>query len=142
MRAINNFASSTVEDQSDYPVETRDEAPAGTLRIRCEGDSFRSSPGDLIRDRGVNSAYDSRDYFLDLGRRLLPGVEQQIKTRNLTPKFAKGWGVIMMGHGFTSAHILDDSDELSHRRAGVLPPKRHGSVTARMASRSPGKVHR
>ncbi len=105
---------------SDYLVETRDEALAGTLRIRHKGDSFRSSPGDIIRDRGVDSAYDSRDYFLDLGRRLLPGVERQIEARRLTPKFAKDWGVIMMCHGFIASHILDDSDGLSHVRAGSI----------------------
>jgi hypothetical protein len=66
----------------------------------------------------VNKDIDSRDYFLELGRRFLPEVERQIKARKLTPKFAKGWGVVMMCHGFISAHILDDSDGLDRVRAG------------------------
>ena len=41
------------------------------------------------------------------------------KRRKLTPKFAKDWGVVMMCHGFISAHILDDSDGLSHNRGGL-----------------------
>jgi hypothetical protein len=36
----------------------------------------------------------------------------------LTPQFAKDWGVVMMCHGFISAHILDDSNGLNYFRAG------------------------
>jgi hypothetical protein len=103
---------------TSYDVETREEALTGARRIQNEGDTFRSSPGDFIRHRGVREEYDSRDYFLELGRKFLPDVERQIKARKLTSKFAKDWGVIMMCHGFISAHILDDSDGYSHQRAG------------------------
>ena len=41
-----------------------------------------------------------------------------MKARRLTPKFARNWGVVMTCHGFISAYILDDSDGLSHFRAG------------------------
>ena len=82
-----------------YLVETREEALAGTLR----GGDFRDTAASIIRYRGVDK---------DVGR--------QIKERELTAKFAKDWGVVMMCHGFISAHILDDSDGLSHARAGQL----------------------
>jgi hypothetical protein len=45
-----------------YPVETREEAL----------EPHRSSPGDLVRYRGASKGYDSRDYFLTLGRRFVP----------------------------------------------------------------------
>jgi hypothetical protein len=93
---------------TDYPAETREDALKGTLR---DG-NFKDDSLSFIRYRGVREELDSRDYFLDLGRRLLLDVERQIKARKLTPKFAKDWGVVMMCHGFISAHILDDSDDL------------------------------
>jgi hypothetical protein len=74
----------------------------------------------IIRYRAVHEEVDNREYFLELGRRILPDVERQIKARKLTPKFAKDWGVIMMCHGFIASHILDDSDGLFHARAGSL----------------------
>jgi hypothetical protein len=73
---------------SGYRVATREEALAGTLR-REGGDTYRSAPGDFIRYRGVDKDYDSRDYFLELGQRILPEVKQQIEARTLTTKFAK-----------------------------------------------------
>ena len=97
-----------------YPAETRQQALAGTLR----GGDFKDASLSFIRYRGVREDLDSRDYFLELGRRFLPEVERQIKDRQLTPKFAKDWGVVMMCHGFISAHILDDSDGLDRVRAG------------------------
>ena len=96
-----------------YPAETREEALAGTLR---DG-NFKDASLSFIRHRGVREDLDSRDYFLELGRRFLPEVERQIEARKLTPKFAKDWGVVMMCHGFISAHILDDSDGLFQTRA-------------------------
>jgi hypothetical protein len=107
-----------------YPVETREEALCGTRRRADTEGSYRGSPGDFIRYRGVNEDYDSRDYFLTLGRKFVPRVERQINRRRLTPRFAKDWGVVMMCHGFISAHILDDSDGLSHFRAGLKSGKR------------------
>jgi hypothetical protein len=98
-----------------YPVETREEALKGTLR----NGNFRDTSLSFIRYRGVDKDIDNRDYFLELGQRVLPDVERQIKARKLTPKFAKDWGVIMMCHGFIASHILDDSDGLSHSRAGL-----------------------
>jgi hypothetical protein len=100
---------------TDYPAETREEALDGALR----GDNFKDASLSFIRHRGVREDLDSRDYFLELGRRVLPEVALQIKARKLTPKFAKDWGVVMMCHGFISAHILDDSDGFSHVRAGL-----------------------
>jgi hypothetical protein len=109
----------------EHRVETREEALAGTLRLEG-GATFRDPTADIIRYRGVDKDVDSRDYFLELGRRFLPKVERQIKARKLTPKFAKDWGVAMMCHGFISAHILDDSDGLSHQRAGLKKPNKNG----------------
>jgi hypothetical protein len=79
--------------------------------------------GQSRRDPGLTNADDSRDYFLELGQRILPEVKQQIEARTLTTKFAKDWGMVMMCHGFISAHILDDSDGLSHQRAGQKSEK-------------------
>jgi hypothetical protein len=101
-----------------YPVETREEALSGKRRLQDGGGLFKGSPGDFIRYRGVDKDYDSRDYFLTLGQKLLPRVERQIKRRCLTPRFALDWGEIMMCRGFIASHILDDSDGLSHLRAG------------------------
>jgi hypothetical protein len=97
-----------------HPAETREEALAGTLR----GGNFKDASLSFIRHRGVREDLDSRDYFLELGRRVLPEVAWQIDARELTLKFTKDWGVAMMCHGFISAHILDDSDGLFHARAG------------------------
>jgi hypothetical protein len=99
---------------TDYPVETREEALSGARR----GSNFRDASISFIRYRGVRDELDSRDYFLELGRQFLPEVARQIKARMLTPKFAKDWGVVMMCHGFISAHILDDTDGLDRVRAG------------------------
>lgn len=76
------------------------------MQARFESDTFRSAPGDFIRYRGVDADYDSRDYFLELGRHIQPDVERQIQARKLTPKFAKDWGVIMMCHGFIASHRI------------------------------------
>ena len=112
---------------TDYPVETRDEALSGAMR----GGDFKDASVSFIRHRGVRRNLDSRDYFLELGREFLPEVEQQIKARKLTPKFAKDWGVVMMCHGFISAHILDDSDGLSHDRAGRLSVESRNTIRRR-----------
>ena len=103
-----------------YPVETREEAL----------EPQRYAPGDVIRYRGASEDYDSRDYFLALGRKFVPRVKRQIKGRRLTPKFAKDWGVVMMCHGFIAAHVLDDSDALGHVRAGLKAANR-GHVRCR-----------
>ena len=100
---------------ADYPVETHQDALAGTLR----GGKFKDASLSFIRHRGVREDLDSRDYFLELGRRVLPDISLQIKARKLTCKFAKDWGVVMMCHGFTSAHILDDSDGLNTLRTSM-----------------------
>jgi hypothetical protein len=68
----------------------------------------------------VDEDYDSREYFLTLGRKFVPRVKRQIKSRRLTPKFAKDWGVVMICHGFIAAQVLDDGDGLSHVRGGKI----------------------
>jgi hypothetical protein len=112
---------------TDYPAETREEALDGTLRRG----NFKDASLSFIRYRGVREDLDSRDYFLELGRRVLPEVAPQIKARKLTPKFAKDWGVVMMCHGFISAHILDDSDDLRDVRRGL----KTGSIRSKNAQR-------
>ena len=52
---------------TDYPVETREEALSGTLRVG----NFKDASLSFIRYRGVRDELDSRDYFLELGRRIL-----------------------------------------------------------------------
>jgi hypothetical protein len=117
---------------TDYLVETREGALAGTLR----GGNFRDTAVSFIRYRGVDKDIDSRDYFLELRREFLPKVERQIKRRKLTPKFAKDWGVVMMCHGFVSAHILDDSDGLFHARAN----RRSAEARSRDSQKSGSRV--
>jgi hypothetical protein len=85
----------------------------------------------FIRYRGVDKDVDSRDHFLELGRKFLPKVTRQVKARRLTPKFARNWGVVMTCHGFISAHILDDSDGLSHLRAGRKSAERRNKDAQR-----------
>jgi hypothetical protein len=106
--------SSRLKARTGYPAETREEALAGTLR----DDKFKDASLSFIRYRGVREDLDSRDYFLNLARKFVPEVKRQIRSQRLTPQFAKDWGVVTMCHGFISAHILDDSDGLSHFRAG------------------------
>jgi hypothetical protein len=107
-RIIEATFDQVVATLTDFPVETREEALH----------SYANSGGEFVRYRGASKDYDCRDYFLALGRTFIPRVKHQIKNRRLTPKFAKDWGVIMMCHGFTAAHILDDSDALSNARGG------------------------
>jgi hypothetical protein len=104
-----------------YPVETRDEALAGTLR----GGDFRDTAVSFVRYRALHEHVDNRDYFLELGRKFLPKVEWQIRARKLTPKFAKDWGVIMMCYGFINAYILDDGDDLKRQRDGLKRPNKN-----------------
>lgn len=79
----------------EHRVETREEALSGTLRLQ-EGGTFRDPLASFIRYRDADKDVDSRDYFLELGRKFLPKVARQIKTRKLTPKFAKDWSVVMI----------------------------------------------
>ena len=58
-----------------YPVETREEALSGELR----GANFKDTSLSFIRHRGVREDLDSRDYFLDLGRRVLPESRSRSK---------------------------------------------------------------
>ena len=98
---------------TDYPVETREEA----LTARCAAANSRTHhfPSFAI----VESRRPRQPrLFPRTGPAGPTGVEQQIKARKLTPKFAKDWGVVMMCHGFISAHILDDSDGLDRVRSG------------------------
>jgi hypothetical protein len=79
------------------------------------GGKFKDASLSFIRYRGVREDLDSRGYFLELGRRILPEVAPQIKARKLTPKFAKDWGVVMMCHGACFQPTL----EAPMRRRGV-----------------------
>jgi hypothetical protein len=63
----------------DYPVETREEAFAGTLR----GGNFKDTSASVIRYRNVAEDVDSRDYFLELGREFLHNVERAIDALRL-----------------------------------------------------------
>ena len=51
-----------------YPVETRDEALSGAMR---DG-NFKDASLSFIRHRERRRNLDSRDYFLELGRQVLP----------------------------------------------------------------------
>jgi hypothetical protein len=101
-----------------HQVETKEEAIAGTLRFDEYERSYRGNPGVFIRYRGTNVDYDSREYYLNEGRKLLDTVEKQIEGRQFTTDFVLNWGRISVCRGFIEAYILDDTDGVSHLAAG------------------------
>ena len=102
-----------------YPAETREEALAGTCAMANSKTHHFPSFGIAECAKTSTAATISSSSVA-----VPPEVEQQIKARKLTPKFAKDWGVVMMCHGFISAHILDDSD--GFRDCGVCRQAQSG----------------
>jgi hypothetical protein len=92
----------------DTAVETEDAA------LEARDSSFMS-----IRYRGVSVEEDNRDYFLEMGRELLPLVRGAVAARDMSPGLIQRWGMLQFCHGYIAAHILDDTDPLVSRRAGL-----------------------
>jgi hypothetical protein len=99
----------------DYPLETRDQA--------LNQEITRLSFPHKIGFRNVSEDMESREHLYELGQRAVASVAIQIERREFNYKFAHDWGVAMMCHGFMVAHILDDSDDLSHARGGMKSGK-------------------
>ena len=97
----------------DSPVETREDALAGTYRRKPKG-----SPIKAIRYRDTSHEYDNREHFLEIGSALLPYIDQAIDQRQFTPEFVQQWGKFMFCHGYLASYYFEDSDDLGHHRAG------------------------
>lgn len=108
-------------DPESWPLETREQALTGELRLgkdKRKGESrFRSSKGDFIRFRDVDPDYDSRDYYYERGKALVPVLEAHIKRRKLTREFFRDFAEAKTCYGFIISHILDDGDTLGPMRA-------------------------
>lgn len=114
----------------ETPLETREDS----LNDRYQGvgglESSRA-PMVAIRFRGTSADYDNREYFLNVGRKLLPYVDWAIDTKQFTPEFVQKWGMIMFCHGYIASYFFDDSDDLLHVRAG----KKGGQKRSKQAQR-------
>ncbi|WP_157014356.1 hypothetical protein [Mesorhizobium xinjiangense] len=72
----------------------------------------------VIRYRDTGGELDQRDHYLEMGRELLPYIHQELDEKKLTPEYVQQWGKIMFCHGYVASYVLDDTDDLSHKRAG------------------------
>lgn len=102
----------------DLPVETRQEAIENTRHNKIDGDVQRHGM-TAIRYRNVSGEVGQLDYFLDMGRKLLPYIDQAIDEQKLTPEFVQQWGKIMFCHGYVASYVFDDADDLSDARKGT-----------------------
>ncbi len=102
------------------PVETREEGLKGTLR-KSRGKDVGGM--EFIRRRNATRSFDQLDYYLDLGRALLPRAWELFETRQLTLEFVRIWTDLQACHGFLIAHYMDNSDDLTSQRGGANVPK-------------------
>jgi hypothetical protein len=114
----------------DYPVETREDALAEIFRKQPEAPPghkprIRSDHGvtAAIKHKGVSADYDNRDQFIELGRSLLAPVRNAIATREITPALIQQWGMLTFCHGYTAAHIFDDTDAFAQVRGEIKSRK-------------------
>lgn len=96
-------------------VETREEAIAGTFR-GAKGDEVGGM--EVIRRRNIGSSFDQLDYYLELGRTLLPRAWKLFGERQFTREFVRIWTDLQVCHGFLIAHYMDNSDDLTAHRGG------------------------
>lgn len=99
------------------PVETREEALRNKYHLEPDGRAQRDGM-HVIRYRNESGELGQRDYFLKMGRELLPYVHQALDERKLTPEFVQQWGKIMFCHGYIASYVFDDTDDLSNVRKG------------------------
>ena len=110
----------------NLPAETREEA------LENAADTKRSRTNlTVVRYRGTSEELDNRDYYLEMGRTLLPYIKGAIKRRKLTPRFVQQWGKVMFCHGYVASYVLDDSDDLAHARAGFKTGKLRSKASQR-----------
>jgi hypothetical protein len=113
----------------DTPVETKEDALKRKYDLGEDGKFDGRMGMAVIRYHDVHEDYDQRDHYLEMGRELLPYINQAIDDRTLTPEFVQQWGKIMFCHGYIASHYFDDADSLAHTRAG--------HVTGRKRSKDP-----
>lgn len=104
------------------PVETREDALSNKYHRGPDGKAQRDGM-HVVRYRSESGELGQRDYFLKMGRELLPYVHQTLDERKLTPEFMQQWGKIMFCHGYIASYVFDDTDDLfgeRNRRKGAL----------------------
>ncbi|HWK13876.1 MAG TPA: hypothetical protein VNS02_05730 [Rhizobiaceae bacterium] len=99
------------------PVETKEDALSNKYHREPDGRIQRDGM-HVIRYRNESGEIGQRDYFLEMGRELLPYVHQALDERKLTPEFVQQWGKIMFCHGYIASYVFDDTDDLSNVRKG------------------------
>jgi hypothetical protein len=104
-----------VDTDLSLPLETATDALADRMHIQNDGSVNRNALG-VIRYRGISEENDQREYFLIMGRYLLPAVRQDVADRRLTPQFVQRWGQLLFCHGFIVSHIMDDGDHIAAQR--------------------------
>lgn len=102
----------------EMPLETKEQAFDVDFQSRPAAELDRISMG-LIRYRNVSEENDQREYYLDIGLKLIPFIEKALEVRRLTPEFVQQWGKLMFCHGYVASHVFDDSDDLETYRNRV-----------------------
>lgn len=99
------------------PLESKEDALGAAFLSKEEARLHRTSLG-LIRHRNISEENDQRDYFLAMGREVLPYIRSVLNDRRLTPQFIQQWGKVMYCFGYVSSHVFDDSNsfQLEHNR--------------------------
>jgi len=109
----------------ELPVETKEEA-LEVVHHRV-GDRITRAGMAVIRYRDEGGEIGQRDHFLQMGRSLLPYIDQALDEKELTAEFVQQWGKIMFCHGYIASYVFDDTDDLHaerNRRKGAEKSKR------------------
>lgn len=101
-------------------VETLEEGVEGTFR-KAKGKDIGGM--EVIRRRNITHSFDQLDYYIELGRTLLPYAWDLFHARQLTFEFVRIWTDLQACHGFLIAHYMDNSDDLTSQRGGAKVPK-------------------
>lgn len=99
----------------ELPVETKEDALKNAYHYETEHGVNRNTMG-VVRYRDIDGELGQRDYFLEMGRELLPYIHQSIDERKLTAEFVQQWGKIMFCHGYIASFVFDDTDDLAQER--------------------------
>ena len=102
----------------DTEIETHEDALDNIYHRQNDAGAVQRGSMAAIRYRGTSEELNQLDHFLEMGRSLLPFIDQEIDERRMSPEFVQQWGKVMFCHGFVAAHVFDDTDVLAHQRAG------------------------
>lgn len=116
---------------AELPVETKEDALDNAYHLEAGGKFLRSGM-TVIRYRDTSNDLDQRDYFLEMGRELLPYIQRALNERKLTPEFVQQWGKVMFCHGYIASYVFDDTDDLL--------PERNRKRSADMTDRTPQRI--